>query len=1069
MKANRVLMCLVAGLTMFAADGTASAQMMYFDDFNQFANGMVLTETNYSPGFWMPPGTTAAIFTNTPGYGSIIASNLLGSIRLFFNAPPNPVDPKGNAGYGANLYLWCTDLNPVVTNQVVDVQWLSWIAGTGSASHTGGLAIAVATTNMESSCDSGFFSNMHANVLVFYGDNGSVYAFTNDSNNGGGSLPIVQIGSWGTHANTIMTNHLVLNYPARTFSLSLNGILITNNMTISQYFTNEFNGLDFGAVEMLPSSAGNQFALDDVQIVVTNAGRDVRDFLVAAKGQGFEQTSSNAPSPVATSWFFHSEVQAVTTDSVWLAKVHFPGGGKTNLVWDSFDPSFWGFDAPFTSQTALNAAYTNGLYRLNILGRSQGAYQSSLNLSGDSYPNTPQIQNFDAAQAINASTNFTLQWNSSGGGTGDWVMLEVDDALGNIVLSTPDFAESNALRGTVTSLVITDGTLQASSTYSGQLVFARPVAVDTNSIPGAVGAAVYFKQTEFTLATLPPPGPSCVLTPALATNDIGTVHTVTATVTTNSVAVAGVTVYFLVTGANSVTTNGVTDAGGQVPLSYTGGALGTDTIQATGAVSSLAFTGTAVKVWLATNVPPVAVCTNVTVLAGTNCQASVSAAEVDNGSYDPDGGSIVSSVLTPPGPYSLGTNDVTLTVTDNRGGTNSCSAKIYVIDNTPPVVTCASDIVTNAPFGQTNAVVDFSAPTVSDNCSVISTNYCAPASGTTFPLGTNTVTCTAVDGSENTNTCSFEIVVAATPAQADLALTAASSVTTASLNNACTYTLVVTNKGPQNAPGAQLVDTLPSSVMYSNATSSVGSCTNIGGVVTCDFGTLTNGVTATVSVVVTPTNPAVASVCSAVTVTNSLLDPVTVNNYTNICTPVVINNLAVTAFKAPKKVALSATKTNVVGKLSVTIQNRSLHAETIPNLTVLSNLVTITLSPLGTNSCTSPVVQLVPPKKALPIALASGKSLKLAYTVNFTCATDPLATTKTANHSDYQYLVTVNHTALNGQTDSYAADDTCPHNALGVIPYGNGKIKDKGCGLKIKGTTGTFTNVVTDITDSRTP
>ena len=36
-------------------------------------------------------------------------------------------------------------------------------------------------------------------------------------------------------------------------------------------------------------------------------------------------------------------------------------------------------------------------------------------------------------------------------------------------------------------------------------------------------------------------------------------------------------------------------------------------------------------------------------------------------------------------------------------------------------------------------------------------------------------------------------------------------------------------------------------------------------------------------------------------------------------------------------------------------------------------------------------------------------------------------------------------------------------------PY-NSKIKDKGCGLKVTGApTGTFTNVVTDITDSRTP
>ncbi len=318
------------------------------------------------------------------------------------------------------------------------------------------------------------------------------------------------------------------------------------------------------------------------------------------------------------------------------------------MVDDSYDTSYWSFDDGFTSQAALDAAYSNAVYRLSILGANQGLQESSLNLSGNSYPNTPQIANYNAGQAINASQDFTLQWNTSGGGAGDWVMLELDDEFGNTVLSTPDFSETNALNGAVTSLVITAGTLQASSTYTGQLVFARSVAVDTNSVTGAKGMTAYFMGTAFPLVTLPPPGASCALTPALATNDVGTVHTVTATVTTNSVAAAGVTVNFVVTGVNSITTNLVTDSDGQTSFGYTSSLTGTDTIQAAGSVSSLSFTGTATEVWLAANIPPVAVCQSITVPAGTGCQASVSAAQVDNGSYDPDG-SIVSRALTPSG------------------------------------------------------------------------------------------------------------------------------------------------------------------------------------------------------------------------------------------------------------------------------------------------------------------------------------------------------------------------------------------------------------------------------------
>jgi hypothetical protein len=1046
----------------------ASAQLIYFDDFGHFPNGTVLTETNYMPGVWSLPGTSANIYTNTPGFGSIMASNLLGSIRLFFDAPANHSgDSQGNADYSADLSSNNgSNLTAFVTNGVVDIKWKSWIQTTKSLTATGGLALSIRTTNISISCDGDCSTNFDQNPLVFYADSGKVYAFTNSPNGGVGALPLVQIGTWSSYAGQIMTNHLVLNYPARTFSLSLNGTVLTNNMVISQYFTNILTKVDFGAIEILPSSSGNKFAVDDVQIVLPNTNQDVRDFIVAAKGQEFEQTSAGAPSPSATNWVFHSDVQAVQTDSVWKATVHLPSGGKTNVVQDSFDPSFWEFNDGFTLKAALDAAYSNGVYRLSILGENQGLQESSLNLSGNSYPNTPQIQNFNAAQTINASQDFTLQWNISGGGTGDWVRLEVDDVLGNVVLSTPGFGTTNALNGTVTSLVITAGTLQASSTYTGQLMFARSVAVDTNSVTGAKGVTAYFMGTAFALVTLPPPGPSCVLTPALATNDISTLHTVIATVTTNSVAAAGVTVNFVVTGVNSITTNLVTDSGGQTSFGYTSGSTGTDTIQANGTISGLSFTGTATEVWLLPNVPPVANCQSITVSAGAGCLASVSAAQVDNGSSDSDG-TIVSRVLTPPGPYAFGTNSVTLTVTDNRGGSNSCSATIVVVDSTPPIITCPANVVTNVPFGQTTAVVNYPAPTISDNCSGTSTNF-VPASGSTFALGTNAVTVTATDGSGNTNSCTFNVIVAEIPAQADLAVTAVSAVATASLNNAFGYTLTVTNKGPQDATVARLVDTLPGGLVYSNATSSVGSCTNIGGVLTCDFGTLANGATATVSVVVTPTDPTVTSACSTATVTNSLVDPVAANNSVTVCMPVVIDNLAVTAFKAPKKVALSAKKPNVVSKLSVTIQNRSRHADVIPSLAVLSNLVTVTLTPISSNGCATPVPQLVTPKTAFPITLASGKSLKLAYTVNFTCATDPLATSKTANHDDYLYLVTVQHQAIDGLADSRPADDTCPHNAKGADPY-NSKIKDKGCGLKVKGAaTGTFTNVVTDVIDSRT-
>src|SRR5205085_1317191 len=45
----------------------------------------------------------------------------------------------------------------------------------------------------------------------------------------------------------------------------------------------------------------------------------------------------------------------------------------------------------------------------------------------------------------------------------------------------------------------------------------------------------------------------------------------------------------------------------------------------------------------ACNHPPVAQCKNIQVSAGANCQASITAADIDNGSFDPDPGDAIAT------------------------------------------------------------------------------------------------------------------------------------------------------------------------------------------------------------------------------------------------------------------------------------------------------------------------------------------------------------------------------------------------------------------------------------------
>ena len=124
----------------------------------------------------------------------------------------------------------------------------------------------------------------------------------------------------------------------------------------------------------------------------------------------------------------------------------------------------------------------------------------------------------------------------------------------------------------------------------------------------------------------------------------------------------------------------------------------------------------------------------------------------------------------PPGSaFALGTSVVTCTATDAANNTSTCTFSVTVIDNQAPTITCPSPVTVNVPAGQCVAVVSYPPPTVADNApGTIAT--CAPPSGSTFPLGTTTVNCAAVDPSGNRATCAFTVKVQgqATPGNVEI-------------------------------------------------------------------------------------------------------------------------------------------------------------------------------------------------------------------------------------------------------------------------------------------------------------
>ncbi len=108
--------------------------------------------------------------------------------------------------------------------------------------------------------------------------------------------------------------------------------------------------------------------------------------------------------------------------------------------------------------------------------------------------------------------------------------------------------------------------------------------------------------------------------------------------------------------------------------------------------------------------------------------------------------------------FPVGTSTVNCSVMDASGNPASCSFTVTVNDTQNPSITCPANITTGNATGMCGAPVTYTTPTPTDNCPG-ATAACVPASGTAFPVGTTTVTCTATDAAGRTATCSFTITV----------------------------------------------------------------------------------------------------------------------------------------------------------------------------------------------------------------------------------------------------------------------------------------------------------------------
>ena len=218
---------------------------------------------------------------------------------------------------------------------------------------------------------------------------------------------------------------------------------------------------------------------------------------------------------------------------------------------------------------------------------------------------------------------------------------------------------------------------------------------------------------------------------------------------------------------------------------------------------------------------------------GKSVTYSVSASDIVSGSIAP------SCNHSSGDTFPVGTTAVHCTATDGAGNATSGDFNVTVsfVDHAPPVLSGYGDksVEANGPAG---SVVNFPTPTAVDSLDgPIGVVSCTPASGSTFPLGTTTVNCSATDSHGNTGQATFNVRVADTtppnlivPAARSVYATTAtgtsntvsgvvSFLTAASATDIVDPSPVITNDAPSFLPVGNVTITFGARDASGNATS----------------------------------------------------------------------------------------------------------------------------------------------------------------------------------------------------------------------------------------------------------
>ncbi|GAB5403266.1 MAG: SdrD B-like domain-containing protein [Aureliella sp.] len=225
----------------------------------------------------------------------------------------------------------------------------------------------------------------------------------------------------------------------------------------------------------------------------------------------------------------------------------------------------------------------------------------------------------------------------------------------------------------------------------------------------------------------------------------------------------------------------------------------------------------------------------------------------------------------------------TLTVTNNGPST---ATGVTVSDVLPAGVTFTSTSSSQGSSANSGGTVTASLGTIAPGANATVTIVVDVDEATRTSLSnTATVTSTETDSNTANNTATEPTTV---NANIDLAVTKVDDIDPIAPGSTLQYTMVVTNNGPSQATGVTLNDTLPSGLTFVSATSTVGTATGAGNVVTGNIGTLASGASATVTVTATVDATASGTLTNTATVTGTETETNSTNNSATQTTDIAI-------------------------------------------------------------------------------------------------------------------------------------------------------------------------------------